>query len=547
MFKMGFCGFLFFFTLCAAFSQEITRAETLRGNNSAERTWWDVQYYAIKIQPDFERKFLKGETEISFKVIKENQDLMQIDLQEPLRATEMWLDGQQKLNFEREGNAYHVEVPKQKLDSEHRIRIVYSGHPHEAKKAPWDGGFIFALDSLNRPWMTVACQGLGASVWYPCKDHQSDEPDRGASLTVTAPEELTVVANGRLRSKERSGKGLKTTTWEVVSPINNYCIIPYIGYYQSFSDQYMGEKGSLDVSYWAMDYHLDRAKSYFPEQVHQTLKSGEHWFGPYPFYEDGYQLVEAPHLGMEHQSAIAYGNHFRCGYLGRDLSDSGWGLKWDFIIVHESGHEWFGNNITANDIADMWIQESFTNYFETLFVDDHWGKDAADAYNHGNRKNILNNFPVIGLYGFNRQGSEDMYYKGANMLHSIRHSLDNDSLFRSILRGLNKEFYHQAIDGDQVEAFVSRKAGFDYQPVFNQYLRTVKVPLLEYYFKGNQLFYRYANCLEAFNLPLVWYQGGEKRVLYPGTDWKHVAMEPGAFPVDELAFHFYVEFRKINH
>src|SRR4029079_6357812 len=266
-------------------------------------------------------------------------------------------------------------------------------------RPPWDGGWIFTKDAQGRPWMTVACQGLGASVWYPCKDYQGDEPDNGATLTINVSNELIAVSNGRPGSKsEIPTSQLQSYTWNVRSPINNYTIVPYIGHYVNWSDTLQGEKGKLDLNYWVLDYDLDKAKKQF-EQVKPMLRAFEYWFGPYPFYEDGYKLVEAPHLGMEHQSAVAYGNHFQNGYLGRDLSGTGWGMKWDYIIVHESGHEWFANNITTKDIADMWIHEGFTDYSETLFTTCEYGVEAGNDYVIGTRKNIQNDIPVIGFYG----------------------------------------------------------------------------------------------------------------------------------------------------
>ena len=291
----------------------------------------------------------------------------------------------------------------------------------------------------DRPWMSVACQGLGASVWYPCKDHQSDEPDNGASLSIIVPDTLVAVGNGRLKNKISNNNGTTTYTWEVKDPINNYNIIPYIGKYVNWSDTLQGEKGTLDLSYWVLDYNLEKAKKQF-EQVKPMLRCFEYWFGPYPFYEDGYKLVESPHLGMEHQSAVAYGNGYQNGYRGMDLSGSGWGIKWDFIIVHESAHEWFANNITTKDIADMWVHESFANYSETLYTEWLFGKEAGNEYNYGIRRRIENDRPIIGPYGVNKEGSGDMYYKGGNMLQTIRHAINDDEKFRNILRGLNQNF-----------------------------------------------------------------------------------------------------------
>lgn len=366
--------------------------------------------------------------------------------------------------------------------------------------------------------MSVACQGLGASVWFPCKDHQSDEPDQGASITMIVPDTLVAVSNGRLTGTSNPAPGLKAFTWDVKNPINNYNIIPYIGKYVNWSEIYSGESGELTLDYWVLDYELEKAKEQF-KQTQPMLKCFEHWFGPYPFYEDGFKLVQSPHLGMEHQSAVAYGNKFKNGYLGRDLSQSGWGLKWDFIIIHESGHEWFGNNITTNEVADMWVHESFTNYSETIFTGCEYGIEAGNDYVIGTRKQIRNDIPIIGQYGVNRSGSGDQYYKGGNMLHTIRQLIDDDEKFRTILRGLNREFYHKTVTGAQVENYLSVQSGINLSKVFDQYLRTTKIPVLEYKTEKGKLYYRWANCVDGFNMKVKLTDG---QWLSPDTGWKRL-------------------------
>ena len=407
------------------------------------------------------------------------------------------------LPFTRDSNAYFVHFPKKlKPGNTETVLVNFEGFPKVAARAPWDGGWVFAKDKLGRPWMTVACEGTGASVWYPCKDYLGDEPDLGASLSIDVPDSLVAVANGRQKEKKSNGDGTSTYTWQVLNPINNYNIIPYIGKYVTWHTDYMGEKGKLDCDFWVIDYNLDKAKIQFLG-VDSMLRCFEFWMGPYPFYEDGYKLVESPHLGMEHQSAIAYGNKFRQGYEGSDLSGSGWGLKWDFIIVHESGHEWFGNNITAKDIADEWIHESFTNYSETLYTGYYFGKEAADEYNFGTRKRIQNLTPIVGYYGVNKEPEgTDEYYKGGNMLHTIRQAINNDSIFRKIWRGLNEKFYHQTVTARQIETYISQQANFDFASVFEQYLRTTQIPVLAYHLAGDTLRYQWTNCVSGFNLPV---------------------------------------------
>ena len=505
-----------------------TKADTLRGTLTPERTWWDVQRYEVAFKPDFNDKSIAGSNEIAYKVVKPNNGSlkMQIDLQEPLVIDSVLYNGKNKLRFNKKESIWLITVPAQKMASLNKVQIFYHGKVHQAKRAPWDGGFIFTTDSLSRPWMTVACQGLGASVWYPNKDHQSDEPNKGTSLTMTVPDTLVAVGNGRLVFKKDNKDGTATYKYNVVNPISNYCIIPYIGKYVNFKEKYAGEKGPLDVNYWVLDYNLNKAKTYMPDQVHKMFKALEYWFGPYPFYEDGYQLIDASHTGMEHQSAVSYGNKYKFGYGGRDASGYGWGMKWDFIIIHESGHEWFGNNITTKDLADMWVHEGFTNYSETLFVDYHYGTQAGNEYNFGIRKGIRNDKPIIPPYNVNAQGSGDMYPKGGNLLHSIRHGLNNDVLFRNILRGLNAKFYHQTVTSAQVENYISATAKFDYSKVFDQYLRTTQIPTFNYYIENGKLFYQYVNCVKGFNLPLALKNGNQSLRIVPNTTLQSLVLKP---------------------
>lgn len=506
-----------------------THADTLRGSITPERAWWNILRYDITVKPDYETKTITGKNSISYAAIKDNAGkMMQIDLKEPLNIDSIVLNNK-KLSYSQEGNVWHVKMPQQKQATKHSIDIFYSGKVHEAIKPPWDGGWTWTKDSLGRPWMTVTCQGLGASIWYPCKDHQSDEPDSGASLTMIVPDTLVAIANGRLQFKKENGDGTTTYKWAVVNPISNYCIIPYIGKYVNFKEVYDGEKGMLDVNYWVLDYNLEKAKSYMPPEVHNMLKSFEYWFGPYPFYEDGYQLIETSHTGMEHQSAVSYGNWYKPGYRGRDGSGTGWGMKWDFIIIHESGHEWFGNNITTKDLADMWVHEGFTNYSETLFIGRVFNEEAADAYNAGIRRGIRNDKPVVAKYNVNDQGSGDMYPKPGNMLHAIRHGLNNDDLFRQVLRGLNKTFYHQTVTTQQVENYISKSLKFDYRKVFDQYLRTIQIPEFDFYFSpdNTKLYYRYSNCVKGFNLPLTLKNNSAKIKIIPSEQWKSISLRAG--------------------
>jgi aminopeptidase N len=477
-----------------------THDDTLRGSLNANRSWWNVLRYDLEVEPDYMNKSIKGRNTIKYSGTGGNT--MQIDLQEPMQIDSV-ISQNIHLPFHRSNNVFLVLVPEKKLaarNDENYISIYFHGNPRLPARPPWDGGWIFTKDEKGRPWMSVTCQGWGASVWYPCKDHQSDEPDEGASLTMIVPDTLVAIANGRMISKIDL-KDKSIYRWEVRNPINNYNLIPYIGKYESFGEVFDGEDGKLNCTYWVLDYELDKAREQF-KQVKPMLQCFEHWFGPYPFYEDGYQLVQSPHLGMEHQSAVAYGNKFLNGYLGRDLSGSGWGNKFDFIIIHESAHEWFGNNITTNDVADMWVHEGFANYSETIITQCQFGKRAGEEYVQGIRRGIKNDKPITGFYGVNNEGSGDMYPKAANMLHTIRTIVNNDSLFREILRGLNKDFYHKTVDATDIEHYISKKTGIDFSLLFQQYLTTTQVPVVEWKIHDKTISARLSNCLSGLTIKM---------------------------------------------
>ena len=491
-----------------------TRADTLRGSNGPYRAWWDVTHYDITVKPDLSNKRIQGRTCIRFRTLASGQR-MQVDLQQPLSVTSIRLvdpSGEQDVRHTREGHVIWVDLPQELPATTTAALIIdYAGTPREARSPPWDGGWIWKHDAHGAPWASVACQGLGASVWYPCKDIQSDEPD-SAALHITVPDSLQAVGNGRLRSTTPNGDGTSTWTWATVNPINSYNIIPSIGRYGEVHEVYAGLDGPLDIAFWALRDHVDQAREQF-RQVPLMLACFEDWFGPYPFYADGYKLVEAPHLGMEHQSAIAYGNQFRNGYLGSDLSGTGWGLKWDYIIIHESAHEWFGNNITSADIADMWVHEAFTDYAETIYTQCRFGEAAGNEYVAGLRQGIQNDVPVTGPYGVNQEGSSDMYGKGANLLHLIRHLMNDDAKFKAMLRAMNQRFRHAIVTGAEVEAFLSGQAGMDLSNLLDQYLRTTQVPVLQWGVLKDDLKVRWADCVNGFAMPvLITVNGDERRV-----------------------------------
>jgi aminopeptidase N len=527
-------------------NRTFTLEDTLRGSITPERSWWDVGYYRLRVAVDPDSQKISGQVLIAYRILRE-EDKMQIDLQPPLKIEKVIQDGRE-VAFSRKGKNAHIlnlEKPQSRggVDS---IEVFYSGHPIIARNPPWDGGFQFTKDENGSSFLATSCQGLGASAWWPNKDHSSDEPD-SMLISVTVPQPLMDVSNGRLIRITEHDDSTRTFEWVVKNPINNYGVNVNAATYAHFADTLHGEKGILDMNFYVLPYNLEKAKEQF-KQAKLMLKAFEHWFGPYPFYEDGYKLVEVPYLGMEHQSSVTYGNGFQNGYLGRDLSGTGWGLKWDFIIIHESGHEWFANNITYKDIADMWIHESFTNYSETLFTEYYYGKEAGTDYNVGTRKAIQNDTPIIGIYNVNESGSGDMYYKGGNMLHTIRHSIGDDEKFRMILRGLNETFYHSTVTSKQIEDYISSEAGIDFSKVFDQYLRTVKVPQLEFRVDRKKLSYRWTNVVDGFDLALNLPSESRIRSIKPATEWKSIQLKKNERVIDKafLERMYYITLREIS-
>jgi len=495
---------------------KFTHQDTLRGTITAERSWWDLTYYHLDIAVNPADSTIRGTNTVQYKVLKQAQ-VMQIDLQAPLELYKATQNGIE-LAIRHEGNAHFITLKEtQKPGTLQNVILFYKGKPQLALRPPWDGGITWSKDKNGNPFVASSCQGIGASIWWPCKDHMYDEPD-SMLISVTVPQGLTDVSNGRLRKVEKHANHTSTYHWFVSNPINNYGVNINIGVYTHFSEIYQGEKGPLDCNYYVLKDDLDKARQQF-KQVKMMLEAFEHWFGPYPFYEDGYKLVQVPYLGMEHQSSVTYGNKFENGYLGRDLSGTGWGLKFDFIIVHESAHEWFANNITYRDIADMWIHESFANYAESLFVEYFYGKQAGKEYVRGTRRSIRNDRPIIGYYDVNKSGSGDMYSKGGNMLNTLREIVNDDTKWNKILRGLNQEFYHQTVTTEQVENYISKNTGRDLSPFFDQYLRDFRLPVLEYAVNKGKLSFRWSNCVRGFNMPVKVKVAGLEKWLHPTTRW----------------------------
>src|SRR5919112_1142275 len=523
-------------------TENVTRQEMLRGSVTPEREWWDVLHYDLKVEFLPETKRLKGSNEITFKTLKAGNK-MQVDLQPPLAITKV-THGDSQLKFEREGNVYWVtfekDIPK---GVEDKVEIFYEGVPVVSKNPPWVGGITWGRDDLGEHFIVTTCEGIGASIWWPNKDHGYDEPDRGMRISVTVPENLVAVSNGRLKKTDHDvAAKTKTFHWEVLNPINNYGVNVNIGNYVNFSEKYHGEGGVLDMDYWVLAHQKDSAVRQFKE-ARRTMEAFEHWFGKYPFYEDSYKLVAVSYPGMEHQSSVTYGNWYRNGYRQRDVSNTGVGFKFDFIIVHESGHEWFGNNVSMKDAADMWIHEGFTNYSESLFVEYHFGKKDAEDYMVGNRRLIRNDSPIIGVYGANREGSGDMYYKAGNMLHTIRHVINDDQKWLSILRGLNTDFWHQTVSTEQVESYISHKAGIDLGKIFDQYLRRAEIPLLKYKVDGKTLSFSYERVVKGFAMPIRVSINGKEVAITPNE-----AVQTFTFPEEIKTFevdrNFYIDAEK---
>ncbi len=502
---------LFTATLSA---QNFTRRDSLQGGLRPERTSFDVQRYDLNIKLDPEKRYISGYNDITFTVV-ENTQRIQLDLFENMKVDSIFFN-KKKLGYKRDNDAVFVSFPKAlKKGNEEKLRFYYSGNPEVAKNAPWDGGFVFKKDGKGKDWIGVAVQGTGASLWFPVKDHQTDEPDRGASIKVAVPNGLMNVSNGRMTGKEDLKNGYTRWDWEVKNPINSYAITLNVADYAHIHDNLNG----LDIDYYVLKDNEEKAKKHF-EEVKPMLQCFESKFGKYPFYEDSYKLVETPYLGMEHQSAIAYGNGYKKGYMGMDMSMTGIGKQFDYITIHESGHEWFGNSITSKDIADMWIHEGFTTYSETVFVECQYGYDKALQYINGQRVNVSNNKPVIGIFGVNKQGSGDMYFKGSLMLNTLRHIINDDAKWWALILKYSETYKKKVIDTETVVAFFNKESGMDLTPVFNQYLRYKNIPVLQLRMNGNRFEYRWKTDVQNFAMPVEVAVQGKPIRLNATNNWQ---------------------------
>ena len=545
--------FLIFLSLIfslSALSQEFTYSDSLRGNLSEFRSCYDVYYYDLDITvDDYQQKIINSYNNIHIKALSDFQTI-QIDLFENLKIHSIQFD-HKKLEFQRIHNAVFINFPRIINENEKiSFKVLYSGKPRVAVNPPWDGGFSWEKDNNGNHWVGVSCQGLGASSWWPCKDHQSDEPD-SMKITSTVRYPLKVISNGKKKSdktffsEELQSKANKSS-WYVSYPINNYNVTICIGDYKYFNDIHINNFDTLELDYYVLKYNYNKARDHF-QQVNPMLECFEKYFGPYPFYKDGYTLIETPYLGMEHQSAIAYGNNYLPGYNGNKQFIAG--LDFDYIIVHETGHEWWGNSITTNDIADMWIHEGFCTYSEVLYVECIYGYDIMLKYVNNQKRSVRNDKPIIGPYNVNKKGSNDMYQKGSLMLHTLRSLIDNDSLWFSIIKGISEEFKYKIVDGIEIINYINEKVDLDLYYFFKQYLNNADIPIFEYKIqkngRGSTLLYRW-NAINDFNMNIKVNIGQKDLWLSPDSEWKEYGLgnaDIKSFNVrDDL---FYVNVKKI--
>lgn len=511
-----------------------TRKDSLHGGLRAERTSFDVQRYELDITIDTEARTITGYNDITFKVTEPTSKI-QIDLFDNMKIDSIILD-KRTLTYTREFNAVFINLPSTLVKgAEKKLRFYYSGKPVEAPRAPWQGGFDWKKDKNGKPFVGVAVQGTGASLWYPVKDTQTDEPDKGASIKVAVPNGLMNVSNGRFKGSKDLKNGYTRWDWEVKNPINTYDITVNIADYAHIHDTYKG----LDLDYYVLKYNEEKARTHF-EEVKPMMDCFQSKFGKYPFADDGYKLVETPYLGMEHQSAVAYGNEYKKGYRGNDYSGTGVGMAFDYITIHESGHEWFGNSITSQDIADMWIHEGFTMYSEAVYVECTQGYDKAITYMNGVRNNIHNYEPIIGQFGVNNEGSGDMYPKGAWLLHTLRHVVNDDPKWWAMLLKYSETYRHKIIDTKTVCDFFSKESGLNLTPVFEQYLRTTKIPVLAFSDENGNVTYRWDNVVDGFAMPVDITVSGKKVRLTP-TVQKQTLPNAKISDVKALTEHFLIK------
>lgn len=509
-------------------SKTYSRQDSLRGTLSSIRSCYDVTFYDLSLRVDPEEKFISGSNTMHYKVVADF-DKIQVDLFKNMKIERIMFENKE-VKFEREGNATYIFFPRvQKKGDQGQIYIAYSGYPRIARFPPWDGGFSWKLDKNNNHFIGVSCEGIGASLWWPNKDHLSEEPD-SMRISCAVPSDLVCVANGNLRKKTQLASNYTRYDWFVSYPINNYNVSLNIAKYAQFSDTYQSEDGeTLALDYYVLEYNVDKAKKQF-EQVKPMLACYEKLFGKYPFWNDGFALVETSYLGMEHQGAVAYGNKYRNGYLGSDLSGTGIGMKFDYIIIHEVGHEYWGNSVSCKDHAELWIHEAFCTYTEGLYVECLFGLEEAAEYIAGQSKRISNTEPIIAPLGVNASGSGDMYFKGANLLHTLRNVIDNDDLWFAIIKGIATDFKIQNISTRELIEYVNQKAGQDFTYFFQQYLYHKLPPTLVYKIEEENgqsvLAYKWKADIDNFSMPIqIQTNNKTLKMLKPTPQWQKINVE----------------------
>lgn len=551
---MRFAGLLFLIIASAAVQaqmvQEYTRYDSLRGALTPLRSCYDVVFYDLNVRVNIKDKSIQGHNTIHYKAITDFQRL-QIDLFGNMHISRIE-HGNQDLKFERDSNAVFVNFPQiEKKGMTDSITVYYEGKPLIASNPPWDGGFSWEKDQTGKDWIGVSCEGIGASLWWPNKDHLSDEPD-SMRISCDVLPGLMCVANGNLRRTTRLDDGYTRYSWFVSYPINNYNVTLNIADYTHFSDTYTAQDGEkLALDYYVLPYNENKARKQF-EQVKPMLACYEKLFGKYPFWKDGFALVETPYLGMEHQGAIAYGNNYLPGYAGQDLSGTGIGLSFDYLIIHESGHEYWGNSVSVQDHAEMWIHESFCTYTEGLYLECMQNKEAAAKYITGLRKAVENREPILAPLHVNASGSGDMYFKGANVLHTLRNVIDNDKLWFEIIYGIAQEFKIKNTNTHEIIQFINSRTGKDYTYFFDQYLRHAALPVFEYRLKSKgkklTLEYKWTADVAEFKMPLQVDMGNGKLVtLRPTTQWQSLTETGNANKFKVATDLYYIGTRKAGN
>jgi len=472
-----------------------TRDDLLRGSYGPYRANNDLLSYHLTLRVDPEAKSIAGTNVVRFRMLLDGQRI-QLELTPQLTIESITFE-KKPLTYRRDERTLWIDFPRMlhKGDAG-EVTVAYSGKPVTQGRF---GCFSFDKDKEGKPWITTACEGEGASIWWPNKDQWRDEPQDGMEIDVAVPNGLMDVSNGRFAGSKDLGDGYTEWKWVVHYPINNYDVALNIGEYQHFSDKHK----DTTLDYYALPEDLDKAKAQFA-QVPVMLDAYEHYFGEYPFDKDGYKLIEVPYAGMEHQSAVAYGNHFENGYSGRDWTGVGISPKFDFIIIHESAHEWFGNSITAADVSDMWIHEGWATYMESLYVEYRWGKADALLYLNGLKPKIKNEMPIITQHDINAEPPEDQYFKGALMINTLRSVIDDDPKWFHDIHDFYQDFQYQNIMTENVEQWWDGRTHTDLGPFFDQYLRHAALPILELRFNpaGGTVGYHWKTDEGGFAMPI---------------------------------------------